>query len=267
MFDTHCHLAFAAFAGRVERILSDAEAAGVCGAITVSTTSRDCLEGLELARGDVRVWCTAGVHPLSANQPRDWSNIKAVAQDDRCVAWGELGLDHHYDDPPASRQRELLGEQLAFIESCSGPGGVGAMPIVVHCRDAVDDLLGVFGEAGFEPQRYVFHCFTGTPQEARKVLDFGAWISFTGVVTFKNAREVAEAAKIVPADRIMVETDAPYLSPEPVRKMHPNEPRNVVHIARFLAALRGVDATEFEAQLDRNAERCFGVDAGSARGR
>ena len=99
------------------------------------------------------------------------------------------------------------------------------------------------------------------------MLDFGAWISFTGVVTFKNAREVAEAAKIVPADRIMVETDAPYLSPEPVRKMHPNEPRNVVHIARFLAALRGVDATEFEAQLDRNAERCFGVDAGSARGR
>ena len=97
MFDTHCHLAFAAFAGRVERILSDAEAAGVCGAITVPTTSRDCLEGLDLARGHVRVWCTAGVHPLSANQPRDWSNIKAVAQDDRCVAWGELGLDHAGD--------------------------------------------------------------------------------------------------------------------------------------------------------------------------
>ncbi len=262
MFDTHCHLTFAAFAGRVERILSDAEAAGVRGAITVSTTSRDCLCGLDLARGDVRVWCTAGIHPLSANQPHDFSNVRTVAQDERCVAWGELGLDHHYDDPPGSRQRELLTEQLAFIESCSGPGGVGAKPIVVHCRDAVDDLLGVFGEAGFEPQRYVFHCFTGTPQEARKVLDFGAWISSPGAVPFQTAREAAEAAKIVPADRIMVETDAPYLSPEPVRKMHPNEPRNVVHIARFLAALRGVDATEFEAQLDRNAERCFGIDLG-----
>jgi TatD DNase family protein len=105
----------------------------------------------------------------------------------------------------------------------------------------------------------VFHCFTGSPQEARRILDFGAWISFTGVVTFRNAAHVAEAARLVPADRIMVETDSPYLSPEPVRTQRPNEPRNVVHVARFIAVLRGVDPAEFERQLDDNARRCFGI--------
>ncbi|MHC4991728.1 MAG: TatD family hydrolase, partial [Planctomycetota bacterium] len=141
-------------------------------------------------------------------------------------------------------------------------GKVDPKPIVVHCRDAIDDLLRVFGDAPFDHDRYVFHCFTGGPDDARKVLDFGAWISFTGVVTFANAPEVGEAAKLVPADRIMVETDAPYLSPEPVRKERPNEPKHVVHTARFLAQLRGVDPDEFEQQLDANAERFFGLDLG-----
>jgi TatD DNase family protein len=177
------------------------------------------------------------------------------------VAWGELGLDNHYDDPPRPAQRALLDEQLEMIETVGKSDAPGPRAIVVHCRDAVDDLLEVFGAAPFDPGRYVFHCFTGGPDDARKVLDFGAWISFTGVVTFRNAPEVAEAATLVPADRIMVETDAPYLSPEPVRKVRPNEPKHVVHVARFLAKIRGVDADEFEQQLDANAERFFGLQS------
>ena len=257
MIDTHCHLTFAQFAGRVDQVLADAQLAGVHGVITVGTTPADCLQAQNLASRYDNVWCSAGQHPLSADEPREWAIIKKVAQHPRCVAWGELGLDNHYDDPPRSMQDSLLREQLAFIESCAADGL--DKPIIVHCRDAVDDLLAVLGAAPFEPARYVFHCFTGSPDDARKVLDFGASISFTGVVTFTNAKEVAEAAKLVPAERIMVETDSPFLSPEPVRNVRPNEPKHVVHIAQFLADLRGVDLPDFERQLDSNADRFFGL--------
>jgi TatD DNase family protein len=260
VIDTHCHLTFGAFAGRVEEVLFAAKVDGVRGVITVGTTPGDCLAAQDLASRYDNVWCTAGIHPLSAADPRDWSMVRKVAGHPRCVAWGELGLDNHYDDPPQPAQRALLDEQLEVIEAVSKSTAPGPQAIVVHCRDAIDDLLEVFGAAPIDPGRYVFHCFTGGGHDARKVLDFGAWISFTGVVTFSNAPEVAEAAKIVPADRIMVETDAPYLSPEPVRKIRPNEPKHVVHVARFLAALRGVDPDEFEQQLDANAQRCYGLE-------
>ncbi|MHC4082884.1 MAG: TatD family hydrolase [Planctomycetota bacterium] len=262
MIDTHCHLTFEPFAGRVEEVLFAARAAGVRGVITIGTTPGDCLAAQDLASRYDNVWCTAGIHPLSAADPRDWSMIRKVAGHPRCVAWGELGLDNHYDEPPRAAQRALLDEQLEFIDSFSEPPSASPKPIVVHCRDAVDDLLEVFRAAPFAPERYVFHCFTGGPDDARKVLDFGAWISFTGVVTFKNAPEVGEAAKLVPADRIMVETDAPYLSPEPVRKVRPNEPKHVVHTANFLARLRGVEPDDFEQQLDANAERFYGLGLG-----
>src|SRR5205823_841965 len=161
---------------------------GVRGAITISTTSADCLRAVELASQHENLWCSAGVHPLNSDEPLDWADVRAAAAHPKCVVWGELGLDNHYDQPP---------------------------------RPVQD-----------------------------KVLDFGAWISFTGVVTFPNAKEVAAAAKLVPADRIMVETDSPFLTPEPFRKVRPNEPKYVVHVARRLAELRCVDPIEFEAQLD-----------------
>ncbi len=185
-------------------------------------------------------------------------SCRAAATNDRCVAWGELGLDNHYPQPARPLQDRVLSDQLKVIEAASREGVV--KPVIVHCRDAFDELLEVFAGTALDPSRFVFHCFTGTADDAKKVLDFGAWISFTGVVTFKNAPEVRAAAKLVPADRIMVETDAPYLSPEPVRTMRPNEPKNVVHVARLLAELRGSDPSAFEAQLDANAERFFGIE-------
>ena len=258
MIDTHCHLTYKQFAGRVDDVLFAARVAGVRGVITVGTTSGDCLAAQDLATRFPNVWCTAGVHPLSADDPRSWSMIGKVAEHPRCVAWGELGLDNHYTDPPAALQRSLLEEQLAYIES--RVEAIGPRPIIVHCREAFDELLATFEQAPFPHDRYVFHCFTGTPLDARRVLDFGAWISFTGVLTFKNAAGVAEAAKMVPADRVMVETDAPFLSPEPVRNERPNEPKHVVHVARRLADLRGADYEDLERQLDANAERFFGIE-------
>jgi TatD DNase family protein len=257
MFDTHCHLTFRDYEGRVDTVLADARAAGVHGCIVVSTTSGNSAECLALAEAHDNVWCTAGVHPLYANEPVDWSAVRSVGEHERCVAWGELGLDNHYEKPSREYQDRVLSEQLRFIEACAADGL--SKPVVVHCRKAADELLAAFRATTLDPSRFVFHCFTGSPDEAERILDFGAWISFTGVVTFSNAPEVAEAAKLVPADRIMVETDAPFLSPEPLRKMRPNEPKNVVHIARFLANLRGVDESDFERQLDENVRRFFGV--------
>lgn len=257
MIDTHCHLTFEQYEGRVGEVLAAARNDGVWGAITIATTAADARNALLLAQQHENLWCSAGMHPLYSDHDTDWETIRAVAQDPKCVAWGELGLDHHYSKPPRDVQQRVLDEQLEHIERWTNEGL--DKPIVVHCRDAFDDLIAVFRDAPFPPERYVFHCFTGTSDDARKVLDFGAWISFTGVVTFRNAPEVGEAAKLVPADRMMVETDAPFLSPEPVRTVRPNEPRYVVHIANHIAKLRGVDPGEFERQLDSNAQRFFGI--------
>jgi TatD DNase family protein len=257
MYDTHCHLTFDDFSDRVEQVLADARAAGVGGCITVSTTPSNAQQGLELASCHEGLWCTSGVHPLYAQVAPDLQTVRAVAEHEACVAWGELGLDHHYDNPPRDLQRDVLEAQLAMIESAVSDGLV--LPIVVHCRKSTDDLLAIFRRTTLDPQDFVFHCFTGTVDDARRILDFGAWISFTGVVTFANAGEVAEAAKLVPADRIMVETDAPFLTPEPHRKVRPNEPKFVVHVANRLAELRGIAPEEWERQLDANAERFFRI--------
>jgi TatD DNase family protein len=122
VIDTHCHLTFPDFAGRIEDVLSRAHEHGVTGAITVSTTTRDCLAALEIAKGHDRVWCTAGVHPLYSDQgPHEWHHLRTVAEHEKCVAWGELGLDNHYDRPARAIQHGVLAEQLAFLEACRHP--------------------------------------------------------------------------------------------------------------------------------------------------
>ena len=253
MIDTHCHLTSKQLLSRQQEVIDRAELAGVVKMITVSTGSEDAIAARDLAEADSRVFCSSGIHPLYADSQWNWDLVLEAARSPRCVAWGELGLDRHYDDPPFSLQKQLLEEHLALIEEQKGD----VRPIIVHCRLAVDDLLPIFTNSTLNPERFVFHCFTETPAQAEKILDFGAMISFTGVVTFPNAPQVAEAARLVPPDRILVETDAPYLSPVPVRKVRPNEPKFVVHTAAFLAKLRGVEPEEFEQQLDQNATNFF----------
>jgi TatD DNase family protein len=261
VIDTHCHLTFPDFRGRAASVLAAAAEKGVTGAISISTTTSDCLEALALAREHPRVWCTSGVHPLHSHEgPHVWGNLGLVAADPRCVAWGELGLDNHYQEPACETQMRVLGEQLGYIETfeASAPR---RLPIVVHCREAFDDLLPVLRRSGFEPTRFVFHCFTGTPEEMRRILDFGAMVSFTGIVTYKNAKGVQEAAKLVPLSRVMCETDAPYLSPEPHRTTRPCEPWMSSVTARFLADLRGERWGEFHAAINANTRAFFGIDA------
>jgi len=266
MIDTHCHLTFEDYEGRIERVLTDAAEAGVTGAITVSTRTADCEAALSLARRYERVWCTAGVHPLYSDRgPHEWNRLAEVAVQPECVAWGELGLDNHYDNPPGDIQRRTLAEQLALIEQRrNDPDTPIDKPIVLHCREAYEELINTLRDTTLDPSRFVFHCFTGGPDEARAVLDFGAWISFTGVVTFKNAPEVREAAKIVPSDRIMAETDAPFLTPAPHRKVRPNEPKFAIVIAKALAEIRGEAWDVFHARINQNTERFFGLGEDAA---
>jgi TatD DNase family protein len=265
VIDTHCHLTFPDFAGRVPQVLASAREAGVTGCVSISTTTRDCLDALAIARAHANVWCTSGIHPLHSHEgPHEWANLKRVAEDPRCVAWGELGLDNHYKEPARDVQDRVLAEHLSFIEGVhrewkdSGAPRI-ALPVVIHCREAFADLIPVLRRSSLDPARFVFHCFTGNADEARAILDLGSWISFTGVATYRNAREVQEAARIVPADRIMIETDAPFLSPEPKRGVRPCEPWMASLTARFIAQLRGTRWPDFERTIDDNTQRFFRI--------
>jgi len=257
VIDTHCHLTSKVFRGREGEVVDAAETAGVSRMISIAVGSEDAKAALALAEADPRVFCSAGVHPLHSDEAIDWDDLHRVGTSPRCVAWGELGLDRHYARPDPATQRRVLDAQLERIVAWTAEGL--AKPIVVHSRKAVAELLPVLRESGLPPERFVFHCFTDGPADAEQVLAFGAWISFTGVITFANAPEVAESARLVPLDRVMVETDSPYLSPEPHRKVRPNEPRYVVAVAERLAAIHGLAPEVLEARLDENAERFFGL--------
>jgi len=263
MIDTHCHLTFPDFQpdrrpDGVAGVLATAREHGVTGCITICTTTHDAPNVLAVAKSHDNVWCSAGVHPLYADEgPHQWHMLRVVGPDAKCVAWGELGLDNHYKEPAAAVQRQVLEEQLAAIESLQREGLV--KPVVLHCREAFDDLIPILRRSSLDPTRFVFHCFTAGPREMRLLLDFGACVSFTGVVTYKSAKDLREAALLPPADRIMVETDAPFLSPHPHRGKSPCEPWMVSLTAKELATLRGVDWQEFHAFINANTKRFFGV--------
>ena len=259
MIDTHCHLTNPQLFSRVNEVIDDAFQVGVKVMITVATDGEDATTAMKLAGRDDRIYFSSGIHPLHADGEWNWELVQDAARDQRCVAWGELGLDRHHSEPPFHLQMKLLEEHLALIERADGD----TRPIIVHCRKAVDDLLPIFEASSISGNRFVFHCFTETEDDARKILDFGSMISFTGVVTYNNATEVAAAARIVPLDRMMVETDAPYLSPEPVRKTRPNEPKHIIHTSACLASIRGVDPVAFEQQLDENAISFFNISVPS----
>ncbi len=261
MIDTHCHLTFPEFEGRVPEVLARAASHGVAGAITISTSTVNAPECLAIARAHANVWCTAGVHPLYSDDrgalPHAWGRLRDVGRDPKCVAWGELGLDRHYNEPEFSVQLRVLEEQLSHLMTWRKDGL--EKPVVVHCREAFDDLIPILRGSGLDPTRMVFHCFTGGPADMTKVLDLGAWASFTGVATYRNAPEVREAARMVPLNRIMVETDAPYLSPEPKRGVRPCEPWMTSLTARALAETRGERWQDFHRAINENAARFFGL--------
>ena len=256
LFDTHTHLTMEPLAGQVSAVLDRSRQAGVAGWISIGTTMSDCEAGLDMAEQYESLWCTVGIHPHGAGQvERGYlDTLREWLRKDRVVALGEMGLDYHYDFSDRASQRRVFAEQLELAEEMG-------LPAVVHCREAFEDVLGIWRERGREDGGVVFHCFSGGCDEARAVLDGGGWISFTGTITFRNAGELQEVARYVPLERILLETDCPYLSPEPKRNVKPNEPALLVHTAEKLAELRGVPVEEIAQATVANSRSFFGIDS------
>ena len=214
--------------------------------VCVGTDPQQSRAAVALAASHDGVWATAGVHPHDASLGLD--DLEPVLASPWVVAVGECGLDYHYDRSPRTVQRDVFVRQVALATS-------KGLPLVVHTREAWDDTFSILEGEGVT-DRSVFHCFSGGPAEARRALDAGGYLSFSGIVTFKGADEMRAAAAMCPSDRLLVETDAPYLAPVPHRG-RPNEPAWVAVVGAAVAACRGVAASVVEDLTTANAERVF----------
>ena len=255
LIDTHCHLAHGRLRQRVDEVLARAAEAGLVACICAAADVAETKAAVGLAESYAQVFHTAGMHPHDASDANDEAlrQIEQLAARNKCVATGEIGLDYHYDFSPRPAQQAAFAAQLEIAKRIG-------KPIVIHTREAIDDTLAIMAEADLGDQTVIFHSFTDGPASTRRLLDIGATVSFSGIATFKKATELRESAKLCPDDRLLIETDAPYLSPEPVRKMKTNEPANVQHVATHLAAARGVSAEAFAEQTTANAVRLFSLD-------
>jgi TatD DNase family protein len=250
MIDTHCHLTDPRLVAQLDAVLQRCADAGVDRVVTIGTDVQDALDAIDLCKRKPNIRCVVGIHPnYTANTSvDDVAKIRAIQANETVVAIGEMGLDYHYKDIPPAHQRPIFEAQLQLARD------VGK-PVVIHCREAVDDTLAVMKPFADVPA--VFHCFTGTRDEAKKILDAGYGLGFTGVITFRKNDELREIVKMTPIDRLLVETDAPYLTPEPVRKIKTNEPSFVVHTARVAADVKGIAYEEFDRVASANGSRFY----------
>ena len=219
--------------------------------ITIGTGLKEDRKCVELCQGRDNVRCAVGVHPSYVDEEKfeDLPQLREIQADGCVVAIGEIGLDYHRGKANRQRQIDFLQWQLRLASEVN-------KPLVIHCRDAVDDCLGVL--ADFPGLKMVFHCFTGTVSEARRILDAGYLIGFTGVITFKGSAELREVVQLTPMDRLLIETDAPYLTPEPMRKQKVNEPAMVAHVAAKVAELKKLTVEEVDSMSTANVARLFG---------
>jgi len=253
LIDSHAHLADPAFDEDREAVVRRAEAAGVEGIVCIGETLESASRARAIAHSAAgRAWWTAGVHPHEARSfedARDLARIRAHVEAG-AVAVGECGLDYHYDHSPREQQRLAFEAQLALAADLGSP-------VIVHTREAEPDTKAMVGEAGRQSVRGVMHCFTGSHDLARIALDAGWFISFAGIITFKRWTDET-LLRLVPDDRLLVETDAPYLAPVPHRGKR-NEPAHLVLTIARLAAARGATAERIAALTAANARTLFGL--------
>ena len=250
MIDSHCHLTDPRLGEQLDVVLGRARAAGVGRMITIGTDVADAERCIALCRRHANVRCAVGIHPNYTHEAdlNDLPRLRALQADPSVLALGEMGLDYFHKFAGRARQ-------LAFFEPQLQMAADLGRPVVIHSREATDDTLAVM--RAFPAVRAVFHCFTGTPDEARKILDAGYLLGFTGAVTFKKADAVREALALTPNDRMLVETDAPYLTPEPMRKQKTNEPALVVHVAEMVARVKGLSVEDVDRLTTENVRRFF----------
>lgn len=256
LIDSHCHLCYEGLRERRAEVLATARARGIEGFLNISTRQSEWNDVIGVAEAEPDVWATVGVHPHEADQHPDLGAQALIdaAAHPRVIAIGECGLDYYYDKSDRAAQRERF---QAHIEAARETG----LPLVIHTRDAEEDTAAMLREAAGEGGvTGVLHCFTGSRQLAEIGLDLGFYVSLSGIVTFKNAQDLQETAKFLPKDRMLVETDSPFLAPVPNRGKT-CEPAFVSDTAAFVADLRGESLDELAANTTRNFFTLFGKAA------
>ncbi len=252
LIDTHCHLDFPDFADDLAGYVARAEAAGVERIVTISTRVSRFADYAAIAERFPSVWCTVGTHPHGAHEELDVTpeRLAELATHPRCVAIGEAGLDYHYDKSPREAQAQGFRTHIAAAR-------ITRLPLVIHARQADDDMIAILREEmakGAFPA--ILHCFTAGPELARVGVELGLYVSFSGILTFKTSEELRRIAASVPVDRLLVETDAPFLAPVPFRGKQ-NQPAYVVETARMLGEVLGKDLAEIAEITSANARRCY----------
>ena len=242
-FDNHCHLS-----ENPEEEILKARKALVAGFINVGTDFETSSEAIEKAKIFPDVWATAGVHPHEARKGID--GIEGLLEDSNVVAVGEAGLDYHYDHSPREDQKKVFAQQIELANKSE-------LPLVIHTREAWEDTFKILDSEGV-PKSIVFHCFTGGTIEAKECLERGAYLSFSGIITFKKSESLRDAASECPLDRAMIETDSPYLTPVPFTGKK-NEPANVVLVGQELAYLQDKSPEEIALATTQNALDFYGL--------
>jgi TatD DNase family protein len=253
LIDSHCHLDFPDFAGELDAIVARAQAAGIGRIVTISTRVKRHAEILAIAERFAEVYCSVGTHPHNAHEELDVTAEELIQRTNhpKVVAIGEAGLDYHYDFSPRDAQERGFRTHIAAARATG-------LPLVIHSRDADEDMARILEEeSGKGPFPAVLHCYTGGPELAARAIALGLSISFTGILTFKKSDDLRAIAKGLPADRILVETDAPYLAPGRFRGKR-NEPSYVVETAKVLAQVRGASFEEIARQTTDTFFRLFG---------
>ena len=247
--DSHCHLTMSDAAANLER----ARAGGVVGFVVPATKLDDAPQAVSIAQQHDDVWAAVGFHPHEAKDCDEaaFAEIARLAEDEKVVAIGEAGLDYHYMHSPRDVQREVFLRHVALAKKLD-------VPIIVHNRESTDDLLELLTSNEARGARGILHSYTESLEPARKLVDLGYYISFSGIVTFKSAEMLRGVAKALPHDRVLIETDTPYLAPVPYRGRD-NEPAYVVAIAQLLAKLWDVSVERVAEQTTANFERVFSV--------
>jgi TatD DNase family protein len=253
LVDSHCHLDFPQLQSDLDGVLGRMRDHGVTHALTISTTLGTFPAVLAVAKGHGNVWCSAGVHPDERADGREvgLEELVRMAQDERVVAIGETGLDYFRVEGDTDWQRERFRLHIRAARELG-------KPLVIHTREAAADTLRILEEEGASQVGGVMHCFTETWEVAQAAMDLGFHISFSGIVTFKNAKDLKEVAKRLPLERMLVETDSPYLAPVPHRG-ESNQPAYVRHVAEEIARLRGVTLEDVAAATSANFFRLFRV--------
>jgi TatD DNase family protein len=251
LIDSHCHLNYKGLVEDQAAVLERARARGVTGMLCISTREREWDEVIAIAEREPDVWASVGIHPHEADEhPNvDAAKLIAAAQHPKVVGIGETGLDYYYDHSDRGQQKKSFRAHIAAARETG-------LPLIVHMREAEDDTAAIIAEEmGKGAYPALIHCFTASAGFAEKMLDLGLYISIAGIVTFKNARELQETVATLPGDRMLIETDAPFLAPVPHRGK-PGEPAFVADTATFIANLRGEDT---QALMDRTAANFFNL--------